>query len=284
MPHYFVSLFQARIVAAGQLPRLEEANSLAGPRASEPVSSETSSRVQAAVAELIRGPAAAASTQAVRQRSIRGVSSSNSSSSSLRGVSSNSDSTRGVSSSSSSSATVAALAAEDTTPGAIGRLHEALPPSGHRFPSANSHGAEDVSCRVSGTLKHGGAEAAFSASEAVPGSERNFRSEGTSTSVDVHVHRPQYNLPQYNLPQYSLPQYNLPQYKLREPPDDMLDDSDPFEDRRALLLTNASPRPGGGRRAAAAAGVHTVRPPPQRGGRVLRRRLRRREAEERAPW
>ena len=266
----FVSQLQARIVAAGQLPRLADAGSVAGPRASELVSSESSSRVQAAVAELIRGPAAVPSTQAVRQLNVRGISSS---SSNIRGVSS---------SSSGSSAMVAALATEDT-PGAVGQLHEG-PPSGHRLPSANGHGAEDVSCRVSGTLKHGGAEGAFSASEAVPGSERNFRSEGTSTSVDVHVHRPQYNLPQYNLPQYSLPQYNLPQYKLREPPDDMLDDSDPFEDRRALLLTNASPRPGGGRRAAAAAGVYTVRPPPQRGGRVLRRRLRRREAEERAPW
>ena len=243
MPHYFVSLFQARIVAAGQLPRLEEANSLAGPRASEPVSSETSSRVQAAVAELIRGPAAVPSTQAVRQLNVRGVSSS----------------------SSGSSAMVAALATEDT-PGAVGQLHEG-PPSGHRLPSANGHGAEDVSCRVSGTLKHGGAEGAFSASEAVPGSERNFRSEGTSTSADVHH-----------------PLYSPLQYRLREPPDNMLDGSDPFEDRGALLLTNASQRPGGSRRAAAAAGVHTVRPPPQRGGRVLRRQLRRREAEERAPW
>ena len=240
-------------MAAGQLPRLADAGSVAGPRASELVSSESSSRVQAAVAELIRGPAAVPSTQAVRQLNVRGISSS---SSNIRGVSS---------SSSGSSAMVAALATEDT-PGAVGQLHEG-PPSGHRLPSANGHGAEDVSCRVSGTLKHGGAEGAFSASEAVPGSERNFRSEGTSTSADVHH-----------------PQYNLPQYKLREPPDDMLDDSDPFEDRRALLLTNASPRPGGGRRAAAAAGVYTVRPPPQRGGRVLRRRLRRREAEERAPW
>ena len=250
MPHLSVSQLQARIVAAGQLPKLVDASSVADSRALEPVSSETSSRVKAAVAELIRGPAAAPSTQAVRQRSIHG------------------------SSSSGSSSAMEIASTTKVAPGAVVRLHEAPPSGSHRphaavlrLPSANGHGAEDVSCRVSGTMKHGRAEGVLLASEAAPGLELDYRPGGNYTSADVHH-----------------PLYSPLQYRLREPPDNMLDGSDPFEDRGALLLTNASQRPGGSRRAAAAAGVHTVRPPPQRGGRMLRRRLRRREAEERAPW